>query len=203
MEEVRIGGASVRVLLVVRGLPSGGPAVAAAISSLSPTIVGLSIAPEEVAALRAYEGGPVPAEGFEEEVYVAGLSAWEAPVKPPPCFTEALRAAEGRGIPVEGLDLDEQSYTEAFTKYVSTMELILRGRTEARLRRKRFRAQTPEAFVVEWDAVVNRAPGYARIEREREAHMASRLRALAAPGGTVLAVIEVERAKGVLAALRD
>jgi hypothetical protein len=202
MDEVRLAKASVHVLSVVRGLPSEASAVARAIDLLSPSMIGLSIAPEELEALRSYPGGPAPPENFEEEVYMAGLAAWEEPVKPAPCFTEALRLADAHRIPVEGLDMDETTYTDAYTSAVSTMELILHGRAEARLRHRKFRAKTPEEFVREWDAVVNHAAGFARLQREREAHMATRLRDRAERFRRVLAVVECERAPGVLSALR-
>lgn len=202
MEEVRLGDASVLVLPVVRGLPSEGPAVVRAMEFAAPNVVALSISPEEVDALRRYEGGPVEPENVEEEIYVAGLSAWETPVKPAPCFAEALRAADARGLRVEGLDMDEEAYTDAYIRSVSAMELILQGRVQSRLARKRFRVETPQDFVLAWDAEVNRAPGFTRLQREREAHMTGRLREIARTARRVLAVIEVERVKGILAALR-
>jgi len=202
MDEIRVGAAAVHVLPVVRGLPSAGKVARDAIESLRPDVVALSIAPEELDALRRYKGGRAEPDNVEEEVYMAGLAAWEEPMKPAPCFTEALRAAAAHGVPVEGIDMDEEAYTEAYTGCVSAMELILQGRREARLQRTKFRAKTPDAFVLEWDAVVNQAVGFARLQREREAHMVSRLRELSARSSRILAVIEIERVKGVLAALR-
>ncbi len=201
MDEVRIGETSVYVLPVVRGLPSEGPAVRNAIDAVQPDVVALSISPEEVDALRLYKGGPAGPDNFEEEVYVAGLSVWEEPVKPAPCFTEALRTATVRKARVEGIDMDESTYTDAYTQYVSAMELILQGRVQARLGRRKFRATTPQEFVLEWDKEVNRSAGFARLQREREARMASRLKEISSDVGRVLAVIEVERVKGVLAAI--
>ncbi len=202
MDEVRVGGTFVYVLPVVRGLPSEVPAVRNAMDAARPDVVALSISPEEVDALRQFKGGSAEPDNFEEEIYIAGLSAWEEPVKPAPCFTEALRAATGRKARVEGIDMDESTYTDAYTQYVSAMELILQGRVQARLRRRRFRASTPRDFVLEWDQEVNRSVGFARLQRERERHMAARLKKISEAAGRVLAVIEVERVKGVLAALR-
>ncbi|MCI4371153.1 MAG: hypothetical protein L3J78_00710 [Thermoplasmata archaeon] len=202
MDEVRIGDASVRILPVVRGLPSEADAVRDAIESTKPSVVGLSIGPEELQTLRTYAGGPLAPDNFEEEVYVAGLSAWEPTVKPPPCFSEAIRAADRRKIPVEALDMDEQTYTENYVNTVSGLEVVFQGRMEKRLTRKRFRATSPRDFVLEWDAEVNGSPGFARLQSRREAYMATRLRSVASSGGPVLGVIEVERVKGVLAALR-
>ncbi len=202
MDEVRVGDASVFVLPVVRGLTRDARATRDAIVATAPAAIGVSIAPEEVAALRRYDGNPVAPENLEEEVYVAGLSAWEEPIKPPPCFTEAVKVADARRIALEGLDLDEEAYTDAYTECVSTMEILLQGRMESRLARKKFHANTPEAFVLEWDAEVNRTAGFARLQRRREEHMAERLREIAARVPRVLGVIEVERVRAVLAVLR-
>ena len=201
MDEVRIGGSSVHILPVVRGLPSEGETVRRAIEATRPAVVALSIGPEELETLRTYDGKPLGPENFEEEIYVAGLSAWETPVKPPPCFSEAIRSADDRGARVEGIDMDEVLYTDTYVECVSALELVFQGRMERRLRKKRFRATTPREFVLEWDAEVNRSPGFRRLQARREAFFATRLRDLASLGRT-LAVVEVERAEGVLAALR-
>lgn len=202
MDEVRLGGASVSILPVVRGLPSEGDAVARAIDALHPDRVALSVSPEELETLRTYGGGNLEAGTTEEEAYVAGLSTWEEPVMPPPCFTQAVAAALGRNIPLDAIDMGEDAYTDAYTAWVSTMELLLQGRMESRLLKKRFRVSTPQEFAVAWDAEVNRTVGFARLQKEREKFMASRLQEIARDAPRVLAVIEVERVKGVLAALR-
>lgn len=202
MDEVRLGEASVAILPVVRGLPSEGEAAAEAITSGHPDRVALSVSPEELETLRTYRGGNLEAGTVEEEAYVAGLSAWEEPVLPPPCFTRAVTVAVARKIPLEAVDMTEEAYTDAYTTWVSTLELLLQGRMESRLLKKRFRVSTPQEFAIAWDAEVNRTVGFTRLQREREKFMASRLREIAEDGRRVLAVIEVERVKGVLAALR-
>jgi hypothetical protein len=201
MDEVRLGDASFHLLSVVRGPPSEADVVRRAIEAAQPTIVALSIGPEELQHLRSWDGTPLEPDNFEEEVYVAGLSAWEPPVKPPPCFSAAIRSADARGARVEAIDMDEPSYTDAYVDCVSALELVFQGRLERRLRKKRFRATTPREFVLEWDAEVNGSAGFRRLQARREAFFASRLRALSGEGRT-LAVIEVERSAGVLEALR-
>ncbi len=202
MDEVRVGAATVSVFPAVRGLPSDGEAVKRAIDQLRPDVVGLSVSPEELEALRAYRGGNMEPDTAEDEVYVAGLSVWEEPVMPPPCFSQAARAAAARQLRLEALDMDEEAYTDAYTEYVSTMELLLQGRLESRLRKKRFHVASPQEFALAWDAEVNRSVGFARLQREREKFIASRLGEIAEGAARVLAVVEVERVKGVLAALR-
>ena len=202
MDEVRLDRATIHLLPVVRGLPSEALTVRRAIDSTKPTAVGLSIGPEEVRALRTYDGGPLDPDNFEEEIYVAGLSAWEPPIKPPPCFSDAIKAADARGVPIEAIDMDEVTYTESYVDCVSALEVVFQGRLEKRLTKKRFRATNPKDFVLEWDAEVNGSPGFTRLQNRREAFMAGRLREIAASHDPVLAVIEVERAEGVRVALR-
>ena len=203
MDEVLLGRASVRILPVVRGLPSGAETVRRAIDSIHPTVVALSIGPEELQTLRRYDGGPLAPDNFEEEIYVAGLSAWETPIKPAPCFSGAIKVAEARAVRLEAIDMDEVTYTESYVDCVSTLEVMFVGRMEKRLTKKRFRATNPQDFVLEWDAAVNGSPGFVRLQARREAFMANRLREISASNDSVLAVIEAERAKGVLTALHS
>ena len=202
MEEIRLGEATISIFPAVRGLPSDGDAVVQAIDALNPDVVALTVSPEELDTLRTYQGGNLEPDRTEDEVYVAGLSVWEEPILPPPCFTRAVERAAARGLRLEALDMDEDAYANAYTEYVSTMELILQGRLENRLLKKRFRVRTPQEFAVAWDAEINRTVGFARLQREREKFIASRLRTLAGGATRVLAVVEVERVKGVLAAVR-
>ena len=203
MDEVLLGRASVRILPVVRGLPSETEVVRHAIDSVRPSVVALSIGPEELQTLRHYDGGPLAPENFEEEIYVAGLSAWETPIKPPPCFSGAVKVADARGLRLEAIDMDEVTYTESYVDCVSTLEVMFQGRMEKRLTKKRFHATNPQDFVLEWDATVNGSPGFVRLQTRREAFMANRLREITASSDSVLALIEAERAKGVLTALRS
>ncbi len=202
MEEVRLDRSTIHLLPVIRGLPSEVATVRQAIESTGPSVIGLSIGPEELRTLRSYHGDPLGPDNFEEEVYVAGLSAWEPPIKPPPCFTDAVRVADSRHLPVEGIDMDDVTYTESYVDCVSALEVVFQGRLEKRLTKKRFRAKTPRDFVLEWDAEVNGSPGFQRLQARREAFMAGRLREIAASEPSVLAVVEVERVRGVQVALQ-
>jgi heme-degrading monooxygenase HmoA len=202
MDVVRLGDAEVRLLPVVRGLPSEAEAVTREFKSAAIDVIALSVSREEIESLRRFHGESLQPDNVEDEVYMAGLSAWEEPVMPPPCFTEAVRQAAARGVRLEALDLDEEAYADAYTECVSAIELMMQGRMEMRLSRKKFHVSSPEEFVIAWDGEVNRRAGFAALQHRRERHMASRLRELATDAGRVLAVVEVERAKGVLAGLR-
>src|SRR5207247_10629932 len=130
MDEVELDHATIHFLPVIRGLRSESATVQQAIQSVRPIAIGLSIGPEELESLRSYQGGPLPPENFEEEVYVAGLSAWEPPVKPPPCFSDAIKQADAQRVLVEGVDLDGATYTESDGERVAAREVALAGGRE-------------------------------------------------------------------------
>jgi hypothetical protein len=202
MDVVRLGDAEIHILPVVRGLPSEAGPVVQAFGAAGLDASAMSVSPEDLEKLRHFRGTPIEPENVEDEVYMAGLSAWEEPIMPPPCFTEAVRQSASRRIPLEALDFGEEEYADVYASCVSALELIRQGRMEMKLSKMRFNVHTPEQFVLAWDAEVNRPAGFAALQHRREKHMAIRLSEIAARARRVLAIIEVERARGVVAALR-
>jgi len=201
--EVDVAGVRVVVLPVIRGLVSERSRVQAAIAEVRPSAIGLSISPEDLAALRAAPGGDPGPLGSEEEAYVAGLSLFAEVEKPLGCFAEGIAAADRLGIPVHPLDMDDEAFSSAYMEAVSAWEFIRSGARASRMRRWRPRADTPEAFVLAWDARVNRSRGLRALQRRREDHMALRIREMAGGHGPVLALVEFERAKGAVDRVRS
>jgi len=202
MEVVALGAGRAHLLPVVRGLVSEAGRVRSIFDGTAPDAVAMSISREELEGLRAHTGEAVPPDSVDEEVYVRGLAAFGEVRKPPPCFVEALAAATERGTPVHPLDLDEEQYSTLYVSVVSTVDILLSNARQGRLQRWTSKAATPEAFVREWDARVNGSEGYRRLQTERETFIARRIRQLAARYGALLALVEVERAEGVLGRLR-
>src|SRR5216110_140354 len=127
MDEVQLDHATIHFLPVIRGLPSESATVQQVIQSVRPIAIGLSIGPEELESLRPYQGGRLPPENCEDEVYVAGLSAWEPPVKPPPCFSDAIKQADHDTVPVEGVDIADGVHREGYVDCVSALEVVFVG----------------------------------------------------------------------------
>jgi hypothetical protein len=198
MDVVAIGGCRVHVMPVVRGLASESDRVMAAFSEVAPEAAAISIGREELEGLKAHSGENVPPENVEEEVYVRGLSRFGEVRKPPPCFVAALAASTERGIPLHPLDMDDEQYSSTYVACVSTVDILLANAREGRLRRWETRAGTAEDFVRDWDAVVNQSAGFRKLVAEREGFLARRVRQLAPRYGVLLALVDVERANGVL-----
>ena len=196
-----MGAARISILPAVRGLVSEGETVRRAIDEVRPAAVALTVGREDLAALETYDGTDHPPSNWEEELYVAGLSAWGEVRKPPPCYVEAVRAAKERGLPVRALDFNDEDYTERYVELVTAWDLLGHTRLEKKARLHPFVAKTPEEFVLEFDRLVNDPEGFVELERARERHIARRIAKLAGKHPSLLAVVEFERAAGLRALL--
>lgn len=193
MSEVVLAGA-------VRGLVSEGVRVANIVGDIRPELLALAVSLEGLEAMKEHldtSEESAELENVEEEIYVAGLEAFGEVKKPPPCYSEAWKAATQMKLAVEPLDMNDEKYTNAFCRNISTLEMVSQGRCQRRIMRHKFQAKTAEEFVLEFDSVVNKQKGYKKLEREREEHMAMRIGKLAKKYEKMLAIIEVERLEGV------
>lgn len=194
------------VLATVSGLVSERDRVRAAFVRAAPRAVAVGVSPESAAALLRYERGPdddpfddLPDHDF---VYSEVLKRFGQVDLPPPDLHEAARLAAERGLTLYGVDMTEEAYEDAFTAEVSTLGFLRYGRIQRRLAKRPPKAPTAEAFTLAWDAKIRKVKGIARVEARREAHMAAQAKALAERvGGPVLLVLDVPRARGVLASL--
>ncbi|MFO7618904.1 MAG: hypothetical protein R6W91_04540 [Thermoplasmata archaeon] len=195
-----------KIILVgaVRGLASEGERVASIIRGTQTNVLALSISREGLETMKCPERFTPDQTGPanpEEEIYISGLSAFGEVVKPPPCFSMALGCANAANIPIEPLDMDDEHYTAAYCKYVTTLDMMRQGSSRKRLARYVFIAETPQDFVKEWDGLVNRLKGYRELENAREEWLAKGIGRLAEKHDSVLAIIELERLDGVKKAL--
>jgi len=187
----------------VRGPVGEGERVRREILELRPDAVAVSLGREETMALEAWDGTPGTPANPEEEVYAREMARFGEVRKPPPCFVEALRAAGEIGAPCVPVDLDDGAFTDAYTRHVGTIEMMRYGRfVERVLTRQPFKAGTPQSFALEFDGLLTRTKGYRRLEATRETHMAVALRAVLVKYRRAVAVVEIERAGGVLERLR-
>ncbi len=191
-----------KVLLIgaVRGLIFEGEVVKSAFEQFKPDVIGISTSKEAILAMAEHiannDDAPEPANQ-EEEMYIRGLEAFGEVVRPPPCYSEAWKLASKNNISIKGMDMDDEHFTAAFCKYVSTLDMVRQGRCEKKWARHTFISQTPEDFVVEWDDIVNWLPGYQALERAREKWIAKGICILAKKHDNVLVIVDLERLSGV------
>ena len=179
----------------VRGLESEGERIASILERAKPDVIGLSVSKEGLRAMEMLGGGDRASSkpaNVEEELYMRGLSAYGEVMKPPPCFLAAI----GLQIPVEAIDMDDELYTAAYCRYVSTLDMMRQGGSQKRLRRLAINSKSPREFVIKWDRLVNRLGGYRRLEMAREAWLANGAARLAAKYQRPLIIVEYERLAG-------
>ena len=192
-QTVSLGKAQIRVLSTVKGLVSEAAVVEEEIESFEPDLVALSIGPEEIEGTRKWDGEPYDMSGWDE---VYGLSlrklVGDDGVKlPPPSFSKAIKVSDSKNIDVIGIDMDEISFTEAYTKNISTWQLFKRSRLEKSMTKSGIEGQTPEEVALNMESSIRGLSGFANLERERVKTMAENVRLQSERQKKILAIIEI------------
>jgi len=206
MEElgaITVKGSKIYFVDVVRGLKSEANRVKLAIQEVKPDIIAMSVSKEEIEGLRDYIKEPYEVEMSRyEELYARNLARFGDVFLPPPCFLAGIEAAENDHLELVGIDMDDETHSAAYCALVSGSELFRHTTRFNFLRLRSYRADTPAEFVRIWDRKVNNYRGFRELERERERFMAKEVAKLATDQRRgILAIIDVERADGIMALL--
>ena len=192
-QSIKIGTTQIRFLSTVKGLVSESKIVENEIDSFNPDLVALGMSPEEVNGTREWDGEPYDMSGWDE---IYGLSlrkiVGDKGVKlPPPSFSTAIKVSDSKNIDVIGIDMDEVSFTEAYTKNISTWQLFKRGRLEKYMTKSGIEGQTPEAIALNMESSIRELSGFANLERERVKTMAENIRLQSKNQKKILTIIEI------------
>ena len=156
--------------------------------------------PEEVNGTREWDGEPYDMSGWDE---IYGLSlrkiVGDKGVKlPPPSFSTAINVSDSKDIDVIGIDMDEVSFTEAYTKNISTWQLFKRGRLEKSMTKSGIEGQTPEEIALNMESSIRELSGFANLERERVKTMAENINLQRKSQQTMLAIIELSNVSALV-----
>ena len=192
-QTITLGNSEIRILSTVKGLVSESDIVESEIESFDPDLVALGIGPEEVNGTREWDGEPYDMSGWDE---IYGLSlrkiVGDKGVKlPPPSFSTAIKVSDSKKIDVIGIDMDEESFTEAYTKNISTWQLFKRGRLEKSMSKAGIEGKTPEEIALNMESSIRELSGFANLERERVKTMAENLRVQSETRKKILSIIEI------------
>ena len=192
-QTITLGISEIRILSTVKGLVSESDIVESEIESFDPDLVALGIGPEEVNGTREWDGEPYDMSGWDE---IYGLSlrkiVGDKGVKlPPPSFSTAIKVSDSKKIDVIGIDMDEESFTEAYTKNISTWQLFKRGRLEKSMSKAGIEGKTPEEIALNMESSIRELSGFANLERERVKTMAENLRVQSETRRKILSIIEI------------
>lgn len=201
MISLRVGECDVDILPVVNGIESEAQKVKDAFGRYE--AYGISMGIEGIQALRARKEIDDDAEVSELDLVYAELMTrltGEEVVFPSPAMCEIVDLTDGKVI---ALDMNDEEFTEMYCDTVSAFDFTREHRVAKKGMKKRFSSDTPEAFAKEWDSYVGSVKGYRKVSENRERHIAAQIRDTAWYRRSLLAVIEVERADGVAALLRE
>jgi hypothetical protein len=204
-QTITLGNSEIRILSTVKGLVSESDIVESEIESFDPDLVALGIGPEEVNGTREWDGEPYDMSGWDE---IYGLSlrkiVGDKGVKlPPPSFSAAIKVSDSKKIDVIGIDMDEESFTEAYTKNISTWQLFKRGRLEKSMSKAGIEGKTPEEIALNMESSIRELSGFANLERERVKTMAENLRVQSETRKKILSIIEISNVLELVGELKQ
>ena len=204
-QTITLGNSEIRILSTVKGLVSESDIVESEIESFDPDLVALGIGPEEVNGTRDWDGEPYDMSGWDE---IYGLSlrkiVGDKGVKlPPPSFSTAIKVSDSKKIDVIGIDMDEESFTEAYTKNISTWQLFKRGRLEKSMSKAGIEGKTPEEIALNMESSIRELSGFANLERERVKTMAENLRVQSETRKKILSIIEISNVLELVGELKQ
>ena len=198
--ELEKDGDRVFILGTIKGLQSESKVVEDAISRLEPVLIGLHISSEELNGLEKVLDGHYDSTPMSslEKLYAMRLSSYGEVQIPPPSLVQAMRSSRKMKIPLIALDMDEEDYSELYTRTVSGLTLIRQSMDLKRINRIEFDDPDAESFCIHWDRVVNKKSDFRRLESAREERMARRIEELSGKGLDCLFILELERMPGIL-----
>jgi hypothetical protein len=199
MRKIQTGSSKIYIPEIIIGLTSERSKVKRAYNKIKPGVVAIQTSEEELEGLKSVVEG----QEYEyflsnyEEVYARKLALFGEVKVPPPCYETALKICIENEIPISAIDMDDMYFADVFIENISGLDLVRHSLRIKRLRRKKFKAKTPEDFVREWDKEINKLKGFRNLESKREEHMARELLRLAKKHDRILCIMEMQRAEGV------
>lgn len=203
---LKVAGHDVLLLGTIAGFVPDAERVRQAYDAFRPAVVALGVPPEDLPALDALAAAPadarpeLPALDDTSERLLGLVAPFGGTRIPSPDLEAAHAAARADQVPVVALDLDDEAHAAVYTRHVRFLHVIQSNAIKSRLLKRGVAGADAYEVAANWDAVWTKPKGLARVEADREAHMAHRIGEEAAKG-TVLAVVPSVRLAGIVAAL--
>ena len=205
MRKIQVGNSKIHIPKIINGLTNEEANVKKAYNKVKPDVVAMQISDAELDGLKRITEG----EEFDyfmsnyEQIYAKKLAAFGEVKVPPPCYESAMKLCLRDEVPVEPIDMDDLYYADVFCENVTTRDLLRHSLRVKKLRRKKFKAETAEEFVLAWDKEINKLKGFRNLESAREEYMARELIRLSKKYERILCIMELQRAEGVIEKLME
>lgn len=201
---IDVNGCSVDIVPVIKGFSPDALKIRKALEN-EYDVVSVQLGPEDIEALtKRAEITDDPELSDLELVYTHFLMNFGDVVMPTPAYTELVDICTERSVPVIPLDMDDAEYSDVYCDTVSAMELL----KETKLAKKfykngKFDMDSAESFVLDWDRRINKIKGLRMLSEKREAYTAGSIKKHSAGKKSMLAVVEFERAAGIMRILNE
>lgn len=201
---LQLDGHDVLILGTIAGFVPDAERVRQAYDAFHPAIVALGVPPEDLEALDHLANSPSPPDlpplDESQERLMSQLAAFGATRIPSPDLEAAHACAKADGVPLAALDVADAEHAALFTRHVKFWHVVQSNAIKARLLKHGVSGADAYAVAGNWDAAWSKPAGLRRLEQDREAHMAARLREVC-QAGNVLAVVPSTRLAGLQARL--
>jgi len=121
---------------------------------------------------------------------------------PPPSFTSAIEISDLKHIDILGLDMDEETYTDEYTKKISTWQLFKRGRLEKSMVKSGIDGETPEEIAMNMESAIRQLSGFNNLENSRVKYMVLKFRENL-DNERILAIIEISNVELLINLLKE
>ena len=204
MRTIKIGECQIDIIPIVKGLQSYSDGVRKALDEGNYEAAAVALGIEEVESIRrrAEIEGEFEASDLDQ-IYTHLMKDFGVIDMPDPSYTVLIDICTEKDIPVIPLDMNDEDYTKMYCDTVTTLEFLKEKRIMKKAMKKKFDMSSPEAFVMQWDALVNEIKGYALVSEKREEYIANQILDTAKYRKHVLAVLEYERLEGILARIGE
>ncbi len=194
-----IGDCTFDIIPIVKGLNSYSEEVKKALDQGGYDAASVALGIEEVESIRRRAEIEGEYESSDLDMVYSHILKDFGPIDmPDPSLTALIDICAEKDIPVIPLDMNDEDYTKLYCDTVTTLEFLREKRILKKAMKKDFDKSSPEAFVKEWDALINEIKGYAKMSSYREDYIANQMIDTAKYRKHVLTVIEYERLEGIL-----
>ncbi len=200
-QKFKRGDTEILIFGTIRGLVSERKKVRDIVEDFLPDTILLGISPEQWEGLKKYVEKPFKIEPNDYEIiYALKLEKFGQVGLPVPTYLEILNLSQKRNLDIVPIDMDDDSYSDLFTKKIDIIKLIRFDMRKKKLYKMIFDANSPEEFVIKWDKEVNKIKEYREIEEERERFMSKRIIEAVEDGNKkrIMVVVEFERFGGIV-----
>ena len=199
MISLRIGDCDLDIIPIVKGLVSETEKVKEALSKKDYETAGVSWGIEEIEAVRRRD--EITGENETNDldvVYLYKLKTFGLVDMPDPAFTYVVDEFSKKGVSIIPLDMSDEEFAEAYCNEVSTFDFLKEGKIVSKAMKREFDNTSPEAFIMEWDALINEVKGYRKMNRVKEEFIANQIKDVAKYRNNALILVDYERFQGIM-----